>query len=192
MGWKRTRLSALNYSVNYLSYRPRSVAEVVLALRKKQYLPEEIDEAINELLEKGLLDDRAFSESWINYRKNQSVRSRSFVRQELRTKGVASSIIEMSLEEYYPQEEEREVLFPLLERQWQNLTRNQGGDFDDDDDDEGDAVEDGNFVEVCWQSADRLETRKIMEKLMRKYAGKGFSPALVRDVLAEIQARDVE
>lgn len=193
MAWKRAKIPALNYSVNYLSYRPRSVAEVVLALRKKQYLPEEIDEAINELLEKGLLDDRAFSESWINYRKNQSVRSRSFVRQELRTKGVAASIIESSLEEYYPQEDEREVLLPLIERQWQNLTHRLAGD-DVEDENAGNDDEDGedDFSGVSWSTGGGDETRKIMEKLLRKYASKGFSPSLVRDVLAEVMMMENE
>lgn len=191
MAWKRTRVSALNYSVNYLSYRPRSVAEVVLALRKKQYLSEEIDEAINELIEKGFLDDRSFCESWINYRKNQSVRSRSFVRQELRTKGVASSIIEMSLEEYYPQEDERDVLLPLVERQWKNLVHDQSSDYDDiaDEDEETSKADDGSqYFGRSWGTPEADDTRRIMEKILRKYAGKGFSPSLVRSVLAEVQA----
>ncbi|MCI8336106.1 MAG: hypothetical protein HFI72_02940 [Peptococcaceae bacterium] len=201
MGWRRERVSALNYSVNYLSYRPRSVAEVVSALRKKKYEPAEIDAAINELIEKGLLDDRSFTESWINFRKNQSIRSRSFVRQELRTKGVAASIIESSLEEYYPQEDEREVLLPLLERQWQNLNRKQASSDADDEDMELEADdEDRDNEEVVatatsfgWRRTDGCDpTRKITEKLMRKYAGKGFSPSLIRDVLAEVQAMAIE
>ena len=180
MGWKRERTSALNYSVHYLSYRPRSVAEVVFALKKKKYLQDEIDEAITELLEKGLLDDKSFSESWINYRKNQSVRSRSFVRQELHTKGVAPSIIEMSLEEYYPQEEERAVLLPLLERQWESFTHRLSMENCEE------IVDDG-WDDTTTNDGVRLE--KIAEKLLRKYAGKGFSPYLVREVLAEVRAK---
>ncbi len=175
MGWKREKPSALSYSVHYLSYRPRSVTEVVLALKKKQYTQGEVEEAVTELIEKGLLDDRSFSESWINYRKNQSVRSRNFVRQELRTKGIAAAIIEESLEEYYPQEAEREILLSLIARQWQSLTHGLLGDFPT-----GKGVDDSSNDEPLT---------KITEKLLRKYAGKGFSPYLVREVLSEIRGR---
>lgn len=166
MSWKREKPSALNYSVHYLSYRPRSVAEVVLALKKKNYLPEEIEETIQLLLEKGFLNDNSFAESWIHYRKNQSVRSRSFVRQELQTKGIAASIIEESLQEYYPPEEERAVLAPLLQKQWQSLKNKMMPEAEE----------------------EAVSREKIMDKLLRKYAGKGFSPYLVRDVLTDVMA----
>lgn len=191
MSWKREKPSALSYSIHYLSYRPRSVAEVVFALKKKKYSPAEIDRVITELLEKGLLDDRSFSESWINYRKHQSVRSRSFVRQELHMKGVAASVAEVALEEYYPAEEEREILLPLLTRQWQSVSQRFAGAGQplntDTDGDNGSGVDD-DFMDIASEGTAMEE--KIAEKLLRKYAGKGFSPYLVREVLAEVRAEE--
>ena len=100
---------------------------------------------------------------------------------------------------YYPQEDEREVLLPLLERQWQNLNRKQASsdaedmepEASDEDEEEDKMIE--TFTTFGRRRADGADmTRKIMEKLMRKYAGKGFSPSLVRDVLSEVQAMETE
>ena len=164
----------MNYSIHYLSYRPRSVAEVVFALQKKKYEQAEIEETIALLLEKGFLNDESFTESWIHYRKTQSVRSRSFVRQELSAKGVPHSVIEKGLACYYSSQEEKEILGTLIKKQWQNLC----GKL---------SISGCSLGEEIDDEANEEAMNKIYEKLLRKYVGKGFSPYLVREVLDEVK-----
>jgi regulatory protein len=52
-------------ALNFLSYRPRSVAEVQRNLREKDVPEEIIEQEIKRLERVGLLDDEAFARYWI-------------------------------------------------------------------------------------------------------------------------------
>ena len=61
-------------ALNFLSYRPRSVREVEQRLRKKGYLPGQIEATIARLSKQGYVDDREFARFWINNRQTFSPR----------------------------------------------------------------------------------------------------------------------
>jgi len=85
---------AYNAALNYLSYRPRSRAEIVRYLRRRT-LGENGIEAVAERLESaGLLDDRAFAQYWVENRERFRPRGPRALRYELRDKGVSEAIIE--------------------------------------------------------------------------------------------------
>jgi regulatory protein len=91
-------------ALNFLSYRPRSVAEVQRNLREKD-VPEEIIEQEIERLERvGLLDDEAFARYWIENRQQFKPRSARALRDELRQKGVSGVIIEAALADFNEEE----------------------------------------------------------------------------------------
>lgn len=90
---------AKNSALRFLSYRMRSIAEVRQNLKKKEYAPEIIDEAVSQLEAQGWLDDVAFAEYWAEQRETFKPRGRVAVAMELRQKGVERSIIDHVLED---------------------------------------------------------------------------------------------
>ncbi len=92
---ERARLRALDL----ISYRPRSVREVQLRLKKAGASDEAIAQVVARLSEAGLLDDDAFSRAWVDSRMRASPRSKRMIAWELRQKGVSGQEIEAALEE---------------------------------------------------------------------------------------------
>lgn len=91
---------AYERSLNYLSYRPRSVAEIERYLNKKEFDVETIEAAVGRLMQVGLLDDEEFAKFWLENRDTFKPRGRRALRYELRQKGIADAIIDNLLEEY--------------------------------------------------------------------------------------------
>jgi regulatory protein len=91
---------AYDRALNFLSYRPRSIAEVRRYLAKKQFDASTIDEVSARLRRADLLDDEAFARYWLENRDSFKPRSSRALRYELRQKGVAASIIDDLLSDY--------------------------------------------------------------------------------------------
>jgi len=85
-------------ALKFLSYRPRSVAEVRKRLQEK-YSPEAVEAVLGRLIEARLLDDEAFARYWVENREQFEPRSTRALRFELRRKGVPDGDIRASLEE---------------------------------------------------------------------------------------------
>jgi regulatory protein len=88
---------AYERALNFLSYRPRSEAEVRRNLRKKKVNDEVIDKAVDRLTRAGLLNDREFARYWVENRLQFNPRGARALRHELRRKGVSTSIIDDAL-----------------------------------------------------------------------------------------------
>jgi regulatory protein len=86
-------------ALNYLSYRPRSSAEVSRYLRDKEVPPEVSEEVLQRLTATGLLDDLAFAQYWVENRETFKPRGPSLLRQELRQKGINDELIAEVLDE---------------------------------------------------------------------------------------------
>jgi regulatory protein len=87
-------------ALRFLSYRPRSTAEVRRYLAKKEFGASAVEQAIERLSRVGLLDDRAFTKFWIENRDTFKPRGIRALRYELRQKGVADSIIDEFVSDY--------------------------------------------------------------------------------------------
>src|SRR4051812_9494768 len=75
-------------ALRFLKIRPRSVFELRRKLAAKSYESSDIDEAVGYLQSVRLLDDRAFTASWIAYRLARPFGFRRIVT-ELQQKGIA-------------------------------------------------------------------------------------------------------
>jgi len=116
--------------LHFLSYRPRSEAEVRQYLHQRG-LPDEIsDQVINRLRRVGLLDDLAFARYWVENRERLRPRSPWALRQELQAKGLASEIIETALAEVDPEESAYRVALRQAQRlspcDWETFRRKVG------------------------------------------------------------------
>jgi regulatory protein len=79
-------------ALNYLSYRPRSEAEVKQRLHRRGFNDDLVDKVIVGLKNRRLVDDVAFAEYWRDNRLSFRPRSRRLLKLELRRKGVAAEI----------------------------------------------------------------------------------------------------
>jgi regulatory protein len=81
----------------YLSYRPRSTAEVRENLLKKEYDETIVEQVLTRLTELNLLNDQEFARFWIEQRETFKPRSQMALRQELYQKGISREIIDAAV-----------------------------------------------------------------------------------------------
>lgn len=83
---------AWNAALRLLEVRPRTEHEIRDRLRRKEFLPDQIDRVVARLRELELLDDAQFARLWVANRQNLSPRGAQALRQELRAKGVDRAV----------------------------------------------------------------------------------------------------
>jgi len=84
----------LDAAYRYLSYRPRSEAEIRQWLHRRGFGNEVAEKAIAKLREQNLSDDFTFAQFWTDNRLSFRPKSKRLIGKELRDKKVASEIIE--------------------------------------------------------------------------------------------------
>src|SRR6266571_3797619 len=105
---EETLQQAVDRALNYLSFRPRSRAEVRRYLRRKETAPEIIEAALARLDRLDFVNDRAFASFWLETREQFSPRGARALKNELRMKGVEREVIEELVDD--DQDEERALL----------------------------------------------------------------------------------
>lgn len=90
---------AYERALKFLSYRPRSIAEVRQYLREHQVEESHGSAVIEKLLNLGYLDDQKFAQWWVENRKEFNPRGSHVIRRELLHKGVAEDIINEAIEQ---------------------------------------------------------------------------------------------
>ncbi len=108
----------------FISYRPRSIAEVEQNLRDKSYDELVIAQVVTRLQELQLLDDISFTQFWVEQRETFKPRSVLALRQELRQKGVARNIIDDVLADVDETAVARKAAAMRVSR-WQHLPEDQ-------------------------------------------------------------------
>jgi regulatory protein len=79
-------------ALRFLKIRPRSVKELEVKLKDKGFAASDIAEAVEYCRQSRLLDDRAFTVAWVQYRLARPFGFQRIIR-ELKEKGVQESII---------------------------------------------------------------------------------------------------
>ncbi len=92
-------------ALNFLSYRPRSEAEVKKRLEKHGYLEADIETILQRLRENRFVQDSEFAQQWIENRSTFRPRSRRVLAMELRQKGVGEETIQDALTDAEDDEE---------------------------------------------------------------------------------------
>jgi regulatory protein len=86
------RQRCLNAACSYLSYRPRSEAELRTRLFKRGFAENDVEQVVTHLNEIRLIDDVAFAQFWKDNRESFRPRSQRLTLLELRQKGVDNAI----------------------------------------------------------------------------------------------------
>jgi len=85
-------------ALHFLSYRPRSSAEVRQNLSKRGISEPLIEETLERLQKTGLIDDEAFARAWVENRNTFRPRGKPALRMELRRKGLSDEIVQSVLD----------------------------------------------------------------------------------------------
>jgi regulatory protein len=88
---------AYNRALHFLSFRPRSRAEIEGYLEKRSVNAPQIEKIVARLERAGLLDDEAFAQYWVENRERFRPRGLRALRFELRNKGIRDDTIERAL-----------------------------------------------------------------------------------------------
>lgn len=95
---------AVDSAARFLSYRPRSIAEVRRNLAGKSIEAPIVDAALERLTAMGYLDDQAFARFWVQNRTAFKPLGPGALRYELRQKGISDDDIETVLADLDPVE----------------------------------------------------------------------------------------
>lgn len=98
------REQALTRAVHFLSFRPRSEAEVRRYLVDRGVTEGDVEAVVARLLQVGYLDDQAFAQAWVTSRSRLHPRGTPALRYELQQKGISPDIIRTVLAELVPDE----------------------------------------------------------------------------------------
>lgn len=96
------KTSAKDRSLNFLSFRPRSIHETRQFLQLKRYSPEIIAETLAFLIETGFLDDVKFATWWVDSRCRAKPSGPIKLKIELTQKGISPEIIDQTAKLDYP------------------------------------------------------------------------------------------
>lgn len=89
---------AYNRALDYLSYRPRSQAEIMTFLQRHDVSDVQAEEAVERLKAAGLVDDQVFAQFWVENREQFRPRGPRALRYELQRKGIGQEAIAQALE----------------------------------------------------------------------------------------------
>ena len=85
-------------ALHFLSYRPRSSAEVRQNLSKHKISEALIEETLNRLQRAGLINDETFARAWVENRNTFRPSGKPALRMELRRKGLSNEIVQSVLD----------------------------------------------------------------------------------------------
>jgi regulatory protein len=117
---------ALNATLNFLSYRPRSRREIEDYLRRKGIDQLAAPAVVARLERMGLVDDREFARFWVENRQTFRPRGVRALRFEMRQKGLDNEVIDTALEDI---EDEEPIAYSVGQKKQQSYRSLQGREF---------------------------------------------------------------
>jgi regulatory protein len=111
---------AKNYAFLLLKFRLRSEQELYSRMKQKRFPPAVIGETIDFLKKKKFIDDETFTRAWMDSRLKKAIGFRR-VKNELKLKGVSTSLIEQSIETAKESYSEDEVVADLIRHKIQAM-----------------------------------------------------------------------
>lgn len=113
---------AVSFAMHFLTARKRSEKEVSVKMKQKGYEEDLIEHTLIKLREFGYIDDKDFTQSLINDRRNLKKVGKRLLVQELRMKGIDTEIIEELVSESATDDSEYENALALAGKKAENLS----------------------------------------------------------------------
>lgn len=112
---------AREVALNYVSYKPRTKAEVRRRLGRGDFRSIVIEDVVYELSRQGHLDDAAYARMFAEERFSSKGYGPFRVRQDLRKRGVPEEMIEQAIDEVFDAGSVRSEALRLAEKRWPRL-----------------------------------------------------------------------
>jgi regulatory protein len=112
--------------LHFLSYRPRSLAEVRQHLIRRNTSGPLLEETLSRLQNAGLINDEAFARTWVENRNTFHPRGKAVLRMELRNKGLSDKIVQTVLDS---QVDEEAMAFVAARKYARRLTSLERSEF---------------------------------------------------------------
>lgn len=109
---------ALQRAFKFLSYRPRSEAEVQAKLTQSGFSPQDVNAILEKLRSLNLLNDETFARGWARGRAEGRGYGPLRIERELRQKGIAKPLISQVVKETFGREEGKEKARGLVEKRF--------------------------------------------------------------------------
>lgn len=109
----------LTKALGLASRRPQSRHELSTKLSRNDTDPLVVDDVLERMTELGYVDDLAFARQWIEER--GTARGPSLLKQELRQKRIADSVVEDALAEFSEQTDQAAAAHELALKRWPRL-----------------------------------------------------------------------
>ncbi|HHX14282.1 MAG TPA: regulatory protein RecX [Clostridiales bacterium] len=172
--------TAFDAALSYLTKRDRTASEMRGWLRGRDFDKTAIDEAIERLIELGLLNDSAYG---LRYAEYAAGRCRGPLRlsRELKDKGLSDEIIKDSVEQVFGSGQELE----LAEKQARRILRESAGRewfFR-----AGERPVDVSEAESGEEECRITPTDKELGRIARRLAAQGFRQSVIYDVLNRLR-----
>ena len=113
---KQTKTSALHKAVSLLARKSYGIHEMRCKLKTAGYESEDIETAVDRLVQEGYLDDRAYVRAYVRDQMRLRRKGPKLIRAELLAKKVAAETVDAVLEEQYPQDLQWENVLALIEK----------------------------------------------------------------------------
>ncbi|MDO8550898.1 MAG: RecX family transcriptional regulator [Ignavibacteria bacterium] len=143
-------------AINYLAKRIHSEKELRTKLLQKKHKPEMLNEIIDELKEKELIDDYKYSLIFTEEKTRTKLWGERKIKSELMKKGISNEIISQAISEKFPEENKLENAVELASKKIKSL------------------------------SYKNLEKRKLAEKVYSFLASRGYDYQTSREALERI------
>jgi len=143
-------------AINLLAKRIQSEKELRLKLLRKKYEKEMVNEVIEELKQKGLIDDYKFALIYSEEKIRTKLWGQQKIKGELIHKGISNEIISKIIEEKFPPENKFENAFQLASKKIKSLSHR------------------------------RLDKRKLAERIYLFLSSKGYDYSTSREVVEKV------
>jgi len=117
----KERTKARNTAYRYLTYRPRSRAEIIQKLHDKEFNDAIIEAVLDDLARFGYVNDRQFANQWTRSRIRLRGFGRRRIEQELKNKGIDREIIREVFAEVFVDETEIDTARQTAEKKMNTM-----------------------------------------------------------------------
>lgn len=120
---EENRQLAFNYSLKYLSFRPRSVKEAYDYLVRKNFTEDTINHILKRLIDLKFLNDEDFGRLWIESRQKYKGKSKFILKSELRLKGLNRELIDELVSESMDELEAAKIAFEKKKKLYSKFSK---------------------------------------------------------------------
>lgn len=110
-------------ALDYLAHKPRTEAEVRRKLQRKDYAPTVVNDVIDQLMERGYLDDESYAFEYVQRRFSHKGYGPVRLQAELKKRGIDRTLAENAIESLFQSEDQLAAARQKAQARWPRIAR---------------------------------------------------------------------